>query len=466
MNWNKPITSLHENCRKKRIKKGSVKRFLIIGICCLSLQAGAQKKWTLQECIDYALKNSITVQQSDLTTRDARVTQMQGKTNYLPTVNGFATNNFNFGRSIDPFTNTFVNQRIRSNSFGVSSALTLFNGLQNYSTLKQNELLFKASQYDMEQVKNDLSLSVANAFLTVLLNEEILAGTRLQIDNTRKQLERTDKLYQAGSVNIGNVLDLKAQLANEQLNVVTAQNQVKMAFLALWQLMELPYDPNNQIEHPLLNVPSAAESVFVSALYEGYATRAPEFQSANMRLLAAGRSLDLAHGGRSPRLTLNGNISTTYSESFRSATTRQVIPFSQQLKDNQGKSLGFTLSIPVLNGWAVNNNIQRAKVNIERSKLNQKQTNNQAYRTITQAVLDLEAAKARFEAASNSYEASNLSYKNAEQRFNVGALNFTDYSVLKNNFMRAETVMIQAKYEYIFRQKVVDFYSGKPIILQ
>lgn len=471
----------------------SAKSFLLIALLFLSSFARAQKKWGLQECIDYALKNNLTVQQSALNNKDSKVALNQSKANYLPTVNGFGTNNFNFGRSIDPFTNTFQNQQIRSNNFGVTGSVVLFNGLQNYSAMQQNELLYKASEYDLNQAINNLSLSVANAYLSILLNDEILSSTRIQAENTKKQLERTEKLYNAGSVSIGNVLDLKAQYANEQLNITNAQNQVKLAYLILWQLLELPYDENNTIEKVAIDIPKGEAVVSTNALVTSYSTRGPEIQSAEIRLLAAQKGLTLAKSGRSPKLTMNGSVNTTYSQSFMRSTgydylgTRilyfdqnnvpvtapyytstgtEVTPFNQQLKDNLGKSLGFTLSVPVLNNWQVNNNIQRSKINLERSKLNLNQTRNQVYRTITQAVLDLEAAKARYAAAMNSYEAGNLSYKNAEQRFNAGAMNFTDYTVSKNNFMRAEATMLQAKYEFIFRQRVVDFYNGKPITLQ
>lgn len=453
----------------------------------------AQKVWTLQECLDYATKNNLTVQQSGLNVKDARTSRDQSFYNTMPTVNGFATNNFNFGRSIDPFTNTFSNQQIRNNSFGVSSSVTLFGGLQNIHNMKQQELLYKASRYDMDNTLNNLGLQIANAYLTVLLNEEILAASRLQADNTQAQLGRAEKLYAAGSINISNVLDLKAQKANEELNLVNAQNQLQLSYLILWQLLEMPYDEKNTIEKPKLAEPAVLEEPVASQLYSSYAGRGPDIQAASTRALASKYALRMARSGRSPRLTLNGNINTTYSESFLQSTgslnlgTRilyydnngnpvsapysiptgyEITPFNTQLSNNLGKSIGFTLSIPVLNNWSVNSNIQRAKVNMERSRLNEQQVRNQAYRTITQATTDLKAAKVRYAAAKNSYEATGASFRNAEQRFNLGAMNFTDYSVAKNNHMRAETTMLQARYELIFRMKVVDFYNGKSITLQ
>ena len=455
--------------------------------------ANAQKAWTLQECIDYATKNNLSIQQSGLNVKDARTTRDQSMLNTLPTVNGFATNNYNFGRSIDPFTNSFSNQQIRNNSFGVSSSVTLFGGLQNIQNIKQQELLYKASMYDMDNSMNNLSLSVANAFLTVLLNEEILSAARLQSENTVSQLERAEKLYAAGSINISNVLDLKAQKANEELSIVNAQNQLQLAYLSLWQLLEMPYDDKNTVSKPKLDAPAVVEEPLANQLFNSYSGRGPDLQAAQTRALAARYSLRAAQAGRSPRLTLNGNINTTYSESFLQSTGSQQIgtqvlyidnngtpvtvpysiptgyeitPFNTQLSNNLGKSLGFTLSVPILNNWSVNSNVQRAKINMQRSKLNEQQVRNQVYRTITQATTDLKAAKARYEAAKNSFDAAGNSFRNADQRFKLGAMNFTDYSLAKNNHTRAEATMIQAKYELIFRMKVVDFYNGKPITLQ
>ena len=455
--------------------------------------ANAQKAWTLQECIDYATKNNLSIQQSGLNVKDARTTRDQSMLNALPTVNGFATNNYNFGRSINPFTNSFSNQQIRNNSFGVSSSVTLFGGLQNIQNIKQQVLLYKASMYYMDNSMNNLSLSVANAFLTVLLNEEILSAARLQSENTISQLDRAEKLYAAGSINISNVLDLKAQKANEELSIVNAQNQLQLAYLSLWQLLEMPYDEKNTVSKPKLDAPAAVEEPLAGQLFNSYSGRGPDIHAAQTRALAAKYSLRSAQAGRSPRLTLNGNINTTYSESFLQSTGSQQIgtqvlyidnngtpvtvpysiptgyeitPFNTQLSNNLGKSLGFTLSVPVLNNWSVNSNVQRAKVNMQRSKLNEQQVRNQVYRTITQATTDLKAAKARYEAAKNSFDATGNSFRNADQRFKLGAMNFTDYSLAKNNHTRAEATMIQAKYELIFRMKVVDFYNGKPITLQ
>jgi outer membrane protein len=459
----------------------------------LSTAVYAQKVWTLQECLDYAAKNNLVVQQSGLNVKDARNSRDQSVYNMLPTANGFATNNFNFGRSIDPFTNTFSNQQIRNNSFGVSSSVTLFGGLQNMHNMKQQELLYKASRYDLDNTLNNLGLQIANAYLTILLNEEILLAARIQSDNTKTQLDRAEKLYSAGSINISNVLDLKAQKANEDLNVINAQNQLQLAYLALWQLLEMPYDEKNTIEKPRLAEPAVMEEPVAAQLFNSYTGRGPDIQAAQTRALASRYALRMARSGRSPRLTLNGNINTTYSESFLQSTgtlqlgTRilyydnngnpvsapysiptgyEITPFNTQLSNNLGKSIGFTLSIPILSNWTVNTNIQRAKVNMERSRLNEQQVRNQVYRTITQATTDLKAAKVRYAAAKNSYEAAGASFRNAEQRFNLGAMNFTDYSVAKNNHMRAETTMLQARYELIFRMKVVDFYNGKPIALQ
>jgi len=453
----------------------------------------AQKVWTLQECMDYAAKNNLVVQQSGLNVKDARNSRDQSAYNMLPTANGFATNNFNFGRSIDPFTNTFSDQQIRNNSFGISSSVTLFGGFQNMHNMKQQELLYKASRYDLDNTLNNLGLQVANAYLTVLLNEEILSAARIQSDNTKTQLDRAEKLYAAGSINVSNVLDLKAQKANEDLNVVNAQNQVQLAYLGLWQLLEMPYDEKNTIETPKLAEPAVVEEPVAAQLFNSYVGRGPDIQAAQTRALASKYALRMARSGRSPRLTLNGNINTTYSESFLQSTgtlqlgTRilyydnngnpvsapysiptgyEITPFNTQLSNNLGKSIGFTLSVPILNNWNVNTNIQRAKINMERSRLSEQQVRNQVYRTITQATTDLKAAKVRYAAAKNSYEATGVSFRNAEQRFNVGAMNFTDYSVAKNNHMRAETTMLQARYELIFRMKVVDFYNGKPIALQ
>lgn len=459
------------------------------------LSAGAQTYWTLEDCINYALKNNIAVQQSQVQLNIAGENLKQSQLNLLPSVNGQATNNYNFGRSIDPFTNTYAQQQIRSNAFSLNGSLTLFSGLQNQNTIKQQADTRKAAQEDLQATKNTISLNVANAFLQVVLNEELVRINTEQIKTTETQLDRVHKLVEAGSLPLNNEYDVRAQLASEKLNLVTAENQVKLAYLNLWQLMMYrEAGENDKVKAPEITQDFENLPVYApQTVYANFSATAPELQAAEYRIRSSQYALKVAQGGRSPRLALNASINTLYSESFRTfsgytavgsrvlyidntgtpvlvpyevPTTSSVTPFSQQLNDNLGKFVGFNLSIPIFNGWQVNNNIKNARNNLSLSTLNHEQIENNVFREVSTAVTEYEAAKARYTSAKENVEAQKKSYEFATVRNESGLMNYAEYSVIKNNYQRAETSLAQAKYELLFRMKTIEFYNTGKITNQ
>ncbi|RPD45852.1 TolC family protein [Hymenobacter sediminis] len=460
--------------------------------------------WSLQRAIDYALQNNLTVRGQQLTSELQNATLRQSRAALLPTANLSGTQAWNYGTSLDPLTNDFVSQTIRSNNFSANSQITLFSGFQLRNTVKRNALDSKASVLDIEQARNDLSLNVASAFLQLVLAEELVRTNEVRLSSTRSQVERTQKLLRAGSVPESNLLDIQAQQASDELNVITAQNQRNLARLTLTQLLNLPSPAGFQIEVPPLADPDDEPLLEADpdGTYQTAQSLLPEIKAADLRVRSAQYSLDIARGGYYPRLAFGAGIFTGFSSSrlarvFSGDSTEAVqIPifqpdlsgrpvpsqyfllqpgqpnseflpskFSNQLKDNLGKSLQFSLQIPILNGLQTRTSVQRAQINIQQQELRAEQTRLTLRQSIQQAYADAIAAQRRYLSSRRQVEALTAAYRNAEIRFNNGLLNGTEFNIAKNNLTAAESTMIQAKYEFIFRRKVLDFYQGRPISL-
>ena len=268
---------------------------------------------TLEQCIDFALKNNIQVKQSELNTELSQINLTQSEVNILPSLNGNASHSYNTGNTVDRFTNQFHSETVLSQNFSLSSDVTIFNGLQTINTIKQNNYNLKASRLDVDKMKNDISLSIANAYLQILFNYEIVDNARNQIGLTLAQVERTKKLLDVGSAAKGTLLDIQAQLASEELNLTNAQNQLDLSFLSLSQLMNQPSADGLSIAKPELTV--STDLLLESSVIQIYNTalsNLPEIKSAEFKVKSANKAIDVAFGGLSPRLTFNATYGTGY----------------------------------------------------------------------------------------------------------------------------------------------------------
>jgi outer membrane protein len=460
-----------------------------------SQAAFAQKYYSLEECITLAFKNNLTIKQRELNQRSSQSDRQQSKLNLLPSINGSATHNYNIGYAINPVTNTATRDAtFRNNSFGVNGSLVLFNGFQNMNTIRQREAVVQASDADLNATKNNIALSVSDAYLQVLMNQEIVQARAYQLESTTEQLKRQQRLYELGGTSKVKLLQLKAQFASEESQLVTAQTQLDQSYLTLWQLLDMNPDSNNKLVEPdsasLMNI--VKETPEADEIYQAFVSRSPDVIAAKKRTEASKYNQYIATGGRSPRLTLSGGLNSFYTTqahrgvgaptivpvpigvdalgnpapyytSFNTYSSTQVVPFNEQMDKNFGKNFGFTLSIPILNGWQVNNNIQKSRIDQTSTELTQKQTEQDLYKNINQAYLDFVSAQKKYESNMNNFEANKESMDLAEAQFSLGGLNTSDFIVSKTQFLQAETSLVQAKYELLFRRKVLDFYLGKPL---
>lgn len=471
-------------------------KYLIIALTSLVvLQASAQQTYSLQQCIETAFNNNITIKQRALNQQSAKADVLQSKLNLLPNLNGQVTNNYSIGFAINPVTNTTTRDAtFRNNTFGLNSSVVLFNGFQNINTIRQQSSNAQATEADLAATKNNIALSVSNAYLQVLLNKEVLNARVFQLNGTAEQLKRQEKLFELGGINKVRFLQLKAQMANEESQVIAAKTQLDQAYLNLWQLMNITPDTNNQVITPdsISMLQLTAETAEANQIYNTFKSQSPELRAAQKRREAAAIGHTVAAGGRSPRLTLSGGLNSFYTTQnqqgvgdptitlrpvgvdaignpapyFVPITTysqSEVVPFGTQFNRNIGKNFGFTLSVPIFNGWQVSTNVQKAKINEMSNELNQKQTEQDVFKNVNQAYLDYQSAQKRYEANMRNYEANAESFELAQTQFDLGAVNAADFIVTKNQFLQAQTTMLQARYELLLRKKVLDFYLGKPL---
>jgi outer membrane protein len=395
------------------------------------------------------------------------ITLKQSRANRIPGVNAGINENVNFGKNIDPTTNTYVIQTYNSTNFSISGSMNLFNGLQNSRTIQQNSMNVEAGKYDIENAGNVVILNITTAYLQVLFTYEILSVARNQVEATAAQVERTQKQVNAGKVPEGNLLQIKSQYATDKLSVVNAQSQLDMAKVTLVQLMEVPVLDSFEIEKPVFDDPASALLQSNKEIFEKALNVQPQIKSAAIRSDNALLGIKIYQGARWPRLNLNGGINTNFAASL--ITTGGVNPnkepFFSQMWNNLGEYVGLNLSIPIYSNRQIKGNIERATVNAMTAKLNEQNTKNQLRKSIEQTYTDLKSSMNKYEATKEQLMAAETSYKNMETKFNVGLVTAIDFLVEKNNFVQAQSNLIQAKYDYIFKMKILDFYQGKEITL-
>jgi len=454
----------------------------------------ADEKWSLQKCVEYALTNSNSILQAKLNTDLNKANFDQTRLNNLPSLNGGATHSYNFGQTIDRYTNQFANQRVQSNNFGISSNMNVFNGMQNYNNWNQNKANYQAAQFDEEKAKNDLVLSVLNAYLQILFAKENVTVNTNQVTLTQKQAERTRKLVEAGSTNKGTLLGTESQLATEELQLVNAENNLSIAKLNLALLLNLPNPEKFEIETPTLSLTKPdALTVNAEGIYTLAEQKLPEIKSAEYKLHSSEYALASAKGTALPSITLNASVATGYSglrkdysnpvimgyqpyyasdqttlylQPMYSYQTSSVQPFGKQFKDNINKTVGLNLSVPIFNGWQTQTAIKRARINLMNQKINYDNIKIQLRKNVQQSYADAVAAQKKHNASINAQKAQSENLKYAQQRYDLGAINTVEFNDAKTRYAKAESDLLQAKYEYIFRIKILEFYQGKPLTIE
>ena len=456
-----------------------MKKILILILTCLLISQGPlfsqQKVWSLEDCIRYAIENNLQIKQQNIQTKVQKNSLDLAKLSLLPTLNGSASDNFSFGRTFDQSTFSYSNRNGQSNNFYLGGSLNIFNGLQNFNSIKKNKYQLLASEQDLQSIKDNIALNVALDYLQILLNKELVNVNSNQVQITQQQITKTKKLVDAGSVARGNLLQIEAQAAQEEVSLITVENQLETSYLNISQLLELKTPQGFEVVVPAISIDTNAviagniDEIFSNA--EGIR---PEVKSSEYNLTASQYDLKIAQGGRSPHISMSHSFSTGYVSTTRKVlsvdpVTFQTITgpysFNSQINDNVTYGVGFTMNIPILNGWQVNKRISNSRLAIQNSQYILEGTKKTLYKNIQQAYTDAIAALKKYNASLIAVVSTGESFRYTEQKFNVGMVTSVDYNAAKTQLLIAQSDMAQAKYEFIFKTKVLDFYKGLPLKL-
>ncbi len=465
-----------------------MRKYLFI-FSCLFGAMSAQNNWDLKSCVDYAVKHNLQLKQAEINTQINHNNYTQTKASILPSLNLGASHTYNFGKTIDRFTNTFANQQVLSQNFYVTSNVVLFQGFAQYNNIKANEFSYLSSSETFKQQQYDLTLNVVNMYLNVIFTDELSGIAKAQYSITSQQLDRTKKLVDAGSLAKSVQYDIEAQLANEEVNVTNAENNYQIALLSLRQVMNLDSVNSFNITKPNLEVENQTGLTNdVQNIYETALKNQPSIKSAEYSFYSSEKTLASVKGRVGPTISMNGSIGTGYSGLAKEVTGYNTVtdtlgtipnfgplvydrqdpvlrntPFADQFKNNVNKSFGFTVTIPLFNGLTTHTGIKNAKLGLVSAKYGQDLAKQNLYKTIVQAYTSAKAALSRYVANKKSVEASQASFNFADQKFNVGAISAFDYNQAKNRLLVAQSNLLQSKYDYILRLKVLDFYQGKDL---
>lgn len=492
------------------MKKTTIYLFVMIALACNTARAQqvdttdvptASDAWTLKQCIDFALANSLTVQRSMYNVEQSEVDYHQSRANLLPNLNANIAVGYNWGRSVNPVTNQFTTSEINFISPGAQASWTIFNGMRIQNTIKQNSTALAASELDLQKAKNDLILNVASLFVNVQFNKERLQNARYQLSSSQQQYERTKKQVEAGALPKANELNLDAQVATNEVNLVTAENALILSLLQLKQALQLPAATPLDIVMPDIDIEDLILDQNREQIYEIAREALPELKSATLKTESANYGVKAQRGSFYPRLSLNGSLNTNYS----SASDRQrfvadggdpTLSYPQigvvggtggtpvysstpvvtpsgyivdgygrrdQLQDNIFRQVSLGLSIPIFNNLQTRASYQRSVITRQLAEVSAKETANTLRQNVETAYNEAVAASKTYNSSVRQVSAREEAFRMTKQRFDIGATPFVEYQVAENDLYQARTDLARAKYDFILKKKVLDFYQGKPV---
>ena len=476
------------------------RHFAAVLLACVVLgpawsQTSGSNVWTLQRCLEHALEHNLQLKQAELGIVRGELGELSAKGAFLPNLNASSSYGVNIGQRIDPFTNTFATDAVQSSNYGMSSGVTLFNGFQNHLNLRRARLGLELAQTNVEIAQNNVALSLASGYLNVLFQKEFLTIAQLNAEATGRQVDRVQKLVNAGAAAESDLYDVLAQQASDASSVVAAENGVTLAKLALAQLLQLSGDDadaldvappsDDLLETTQLPLSADAAVAFAKSSF-------PDMKAAELQVTDAYLGLDLAKAARLPRINGSYSVGSGYSQNRQTAVvdpvytnftieTTQGIPltvpvetsegvyetmsFQDQLSNNLNQSIFFSLSVPLFNNFGIHTNVERAEVDVLSAKLAKDQTEQALTQTVEQAYADARAAQRTFEANDRALEAAQLAMTNAEARFEAGAISALEYADARTRLDNARINALRTQYDFVFKTRILDFYLGRPLSL-
>jgi len=435
------------------------KMFKIISMAVLVMSASVPvfpqvKEWTLTDCIDYALQQNISVRKADLSTSIGEISLQQARNNRMPSLSSSIGQNYSW-KEANPDT-----ARINtSTSFGINSGVTLFSGFEMKNNIKKAEINYESLKYASLETKESISLSLLNAYLQVLYAEEKVATSQDQVNSTAEELRLAGERQKLGAIATSDYLQVKAQLASQKQTLATAISSLALNKVTLMQLMELPITDTFRIAKPDLNqIIAVAKDQQAADVYSAALEVKPEIKGAALSTEESVVNLELAKSGYYPTVSMSAGISTGLSGINKIIVTGP-------LKDKLATTVGLTASIPIFSRWANKSSVSTAKANIQMAQLDEQNVKNQLRKEIEQACLDARSAVVEYEAAQESYASAQESYNVAAEKFNQGFMSSIDFLAVKTTLIQAQSNLLQAKYQLVFDEKIIDFYRGTPLSL-
>lgn len=423
----------------------------------------SQKVWSLDDCINYAMENNLQLKRTIFQAKTTENNLLQSKLEMLPNLNGFAQHSLSSGKTVNYDDYTYVQQKFQDGNLGAQASLNVFNGLQQTNIIKRNKFNFLASNANVGKEKNDIMIAIVFAYMRILYNEELLEIARSQLDAIDQQVERTSQFVELGKTSRGQLLDIESQAAAERLNLTTVSNQLKTTYLDLTQLLNLDSVGDFRVKKP--EEREIEEGIIIipfGEVYQNAVASFPEIKSAEYNLKAEEKNLSIARGTRSPNLYLRGLIYSRYSEIGRNPLDPDApYPYGDQIKDNRYQQVSINLSIPIFQQWTIQNNISNAKISMLDAEVNLDQSKKILYKTIQQTHLDANSALAKYRTSTEVVESRQAAMDYSQEKMDTGTENAIDYNINKNNLIKAQAELLQAKYEFVFTTKILDFYNGK-----
>lgn len=434
------------------------KEVIIFSLITVCVTTQAQESWTLRQCIDYAIEHNINVLQTANAADQSAVDVNSAKWARLPNLNGSAGQAWSWGRSPSPVDNTYSDINSGSTQFGLNSNIPIFTGLELPNQYALSKLNFKAAIEDLNKAKEDVAINVTSAFLQVLFNMELSKVAASQVQLSKEQSTRITRLAEVGKAAAAEVTEAQARVAQDEMNLVQANNNYKLALLDLSQLLELPTPEGFSLVEPdtlTAFIPlTPPDEIYTEAL-----VNKPGIRAAQFRLEGSQKSIRIAQSDYYPQLSFGAGLGTNYYTIHGASNDG----FGRQLKNNFNKNVSFNLNIPLFNRFSTRNRVRKAKLQQTNLALQLDNTKKTLYKEIQQAWYNAVAAESKFNSSTAAVTANNESFRLINEKFDNGKATFIEYNEAKQNLMKAQSDKIQAKYDYIFRTKILDFYRGKMI---
>lgn len=436
----------------------------VLFILVLSTNLQAQEVWGLQKCIDYALQNNIKIKQGIIATQYQQNQLKESQFSRLPNLTGQISQDFNYGRSLS-YDNTYQNINSAQSDIGFGTSVPVFQGFQITNQITKLKLDLQASLSDLEKAKSDISVNIASTYLEILFAKELVKVAEDQLQVTNLQIKQINEKVEAGSLARGSLLDIEAQAAGEELNLVNAKNQLQLAELMLLQLLELPVNENFDVEVPMLPEVSAQASIATPGdVFKAAVLNRPEIKGADLRYQSSQYQLKMAQGALYPTVTFYANFYDNYNNKYQDVLGNKI-SFSDQWKNNQRKGVGAQMNIPIFTRFQNKLNIDNARLQVLNTELDLENAKKVLRSDIETAQTTAVAALNRFTSNQKAVSSMKEAFRYSTEKFEVGLVNAVEYNTAKTKLTKAESDLIQAKYEFIFRSKILDFYRGIPLTL-